>query len=237
MEDAFSAIPFLLELPVPQFPSHQSEIYPARMGGDSAKPEHSGSADAGLGALAAAAAAAAASEGPNGGSSTGEAQQEAETPQAPYLETLHFFGVFDGHGGADAAVHCAQTLHQRIVEAVTSCGTGQDVLPPSSTEGPAANADAAPVPADSKAQDVPAQQPASPPTAGEPSSLSEHDAIIQASLAEHEESAEPQVRSSLSFLQHTEVQGPAQQLQALPAPLHCPTVQVSTLTSAEAVAA
>lgn len=38
----------------------------------------------------------------------------------PYLETLHFFGVFDGHGGADAAAYCAQTLHQRIVEAVTA---------------------------------------------------------------------------------------------------------------------
>ena len=36
-----------------------------------------------------------------------------------YLETLHFFGVFDGHGGAEAALHCAQTLHQRIVEAIS----------------------------------------------------------------------------------------------------------------------
>ena len=37
-----------------------------------------------------------------------------------YLETLHFFGVFDGHGGAEAALHCAQTLHQRIAEALAA---------------------------------------------------------------------------------------------------------------------
>jgi protein phosphatase 2C len=36
------------------------------------------------------------------------------------LETLHFFGVFDGHGGAEAALHCAQTLHQRIAEALAA---------------------------------------------------------------------------------------------------------------------
>ena len=27
---------------------------------------------------------------------------------------------FDGHGGAEGALHCAQTLHQRIVEAVAA---------------------------------------------------------------------------------------------------------------------
>ena len=36
------------------------------------------------------------------------------------METLHFFGVFDGHGGAEAALHCAQTLHQRIAEALSA---------------------------------------------------------------------------------------------------------------------
>jgi protein phosphatase 2C len=36
------------------------------------------------------------------------------------METLHFFGVFDGHGGAEAALHCAQTLHQRIAEALAA---------------------------------------------------------------------------------------------------------------------
>lgn len=40
--------------------------------------------------------------------------------QNQYMETLHFFGVFDGHGGAEAALHCAQTLHQRIAEALSA---------------------------------------------------------------------------------------------------------------------
>ena len=56
-----------------------------------------------------------------------------------YLETLHFFGVFDGHGGAEAALHCAQTLHQRIAEALAATiegedgaqEEGEDPLPPS----------------------------------------------------------------------------------------------------------
>ena len=43
-----------------------------------------------------------------------------ETAEQSYLETLHFFGVFDGHGGAEAALHCAQTLHQRIAEALAA---------------------------------------------------------------------------------------------------------------------
>jgi hypothetical protein len=61
-------------------------------------------------------------------------------PPPPYMETLHFFGVFDGHGGAEAALHCAQTLHKRIAEALsaatTSVGAGE--------AAPAAPAAAAP---------------------------------------------------------------------------------------------
>jgi hypothetical protein len=30
----------------------------------------------------------------------------------PGMDALHYFGVFDGHGGADAARHCAQRMHQ-----------------------------------------------------------------------------------------------------------------------------
>jgi protein phosphatase 2C len=39
---------------------------------------------------------------------------------AAAVETLHFFGVFDGHGGADAAIHCAKTLHERVREVLSS---------------------------------------------------------------------------------------------------------------------
>ena len=54
------------------------------------------------------------------------------------METLHFFGVFDGHGGAEAALHCAQTLHQRIAEALSAATTG-----PSSGSGSGGSDDAA----------------------------------------------------------------------------------------------
>ena len=187
MEDAFSAIPFLLEVPVPQFASAQSEIYPARMGPDSAKSEQTGSADVGLGALAAATAAAAAEN------STGQAAQESQESQAgqqaPYLETLHFFGVFDGHGGADAAVHCAQTLHQRIVEAVTTGSCAPDTGSADSAQGPAA--DPASPKQEGQAEATAPQAAAKAdkgvaPTAREPMTASESDAIIQDSLAEHE---------------------------------------------------
>ena len=35
------------------------------------------------------------------------------------VDTLHFFGVYDGHGGAQAANHCAARLHQHLSEALT----------------------------------------------------------------------------------------------------------------------
>ena len=33
-------------------------------------------------------------------------------------ESLHLFGVFDGHGGADAAHHCKDTMHENIREVI-----------------------------------------------------------------------------------------------------------------------
>lgn len=30
----------------------------------------------------------------------------------PGMDALHYFGVFDGHGGVDAARHCAHRMHQ-----------------------------------------------------------------------------------------------------------------------------
>ena len=35
-------------------------------------------------------------------------------------EKIHFFGVFDGHGGAAAAHHCKEIMHERLKEALTS---------------------------------------------------------------------------------------------------------------------
>jgi hypothetical protein len=55
--------------------------------------EQGAAADAGLGA---------AGEGSSGGGLV----------PLPGMDALHYFGVFDGHGGADAARYCAQHMHQ-----------------------------------------------------------------------------------------------------------------------------
>ena len=105
MEDAYTAIPFLLEVPVPADQLCISELIPPRIATHvrtaSNTPERDGS---------------------------DSHPDTVLTPQASapsmhhnqYMETLHFFGVFDGHGGAEAALHCAQTLHQRIAEALSA---------------------------------------------------------------------------------------------------------------------
>lgn len=38
----------------------------------------------------------------------------------PGMDALHYFGVFDGHGGADAARHCAQRMHQTVCSTILS---------------------------------------------------------------------------------------------------------------------
>lgn len=108
MEDAYTAIPFLLEVPIPAGQLGVNELIPPRIA------THVKTA---------------AAVGPDNDSSqashstSGDAAGLCHTPQGPYspfMETLHFFGVFDGHGGAEAALHCAQTLHQRIAEALSA---------------------------------------------------------------------------------------------------------------------
>ena len=45
---------------------------------------------------------------------------EASAKPKKVLEQIHFFGVFDGHGGANAAHHCQETMHERLKEAIVS---------------------------------------------------------------------------------------------------------------------
>jgi hypothetical protein len=98
MEDAYKAVPFLMDVVVPGF---FSDILPPRLA-DHVK-NHVKSA----------------SNSPDSGSGS-DNDENPGRHLAPYTETLHFFGVFDGHGGAEAALHCAQTLHQRIREALVA---------------------------------------------------------------------------------------------------------------------
>eukprot|EP00878_Enallax_costatus_P000692 GHUV01000801.1.p1 GENE.GHUV01000801.1~~GHUV01000801.1.p1 ORF type:complete len:940 (+),score=301.24 GHUV01000801.1:405-3224(+) len=39
------------------------------------------------------------------------------------VEKLHFFGVYDGHGGIEASQHCAQRLHYHLTKAVADLAT------------------------------------------------------------------------------------------------------------------
>ena len=106
MEDAYTAIPFLLEVPIPAGQLGVNELIPPRIAthvksASSLTSEQEGSET----------------------HSIGDASGTPVSPQgaySPFMETLHFFGVFDGHGGAEAALHCAQTLHQRIAEALSA---------------------------------------------------------------------------------------------------------------------
>lgn len=102
MEDAYTAIPFLLDVPVPADQLCISELIPPRIATHVRTASNATDHDV-----------------PDLHHDTPQASSPS-THHSQYMETLHFFGVFDGHGGAEAALHCAQTLHQRIAEALSA---------------------------------------------------------------------------------------------------------------------
>ena len=117
MEDAYTAYPFLVKVPVPPEDCPVTERLPPRIAtqhreADVTPPgSESGASDADEASLRARRASS------NTASTTaGLGGNSAESR----VEALHFFGVFDGHGGAEAAAHCAQTLHQRIADALSA---------------------------------------------------------------------------------------------------------------------
>jgi serine/threonine protein phosphatase PrpC len=144
MEDAFKAVPNLLQVPLHR---EVDESIPPRLA-PQLRTNSSSSRGSAETAAAAAAAAAGVAQQTSGAPSGSENQQTASTttggsalttqtapgglticpPDESSVEVLHFFGVFDGHGGADAAMHCAKTLHERVkqvLSAVTSpCTAG-----------------------------------------------------------------------------------------------------------------
>lgn len=96
MEDTFVAIPHLLDI---AFADSMNEIIPPRIQ-DQLKTVRDGANGAGDLHL--------------GGLSRGKIANES----------LHFFGVFDGHGGADAADHCKDTMHERLKEVILASELG-----------------------------------------------------------------------------------------------------------------
>ncbi len=93
MEDAYKAVPFLLEVPIEH--TDAEEKVPPRVA------VHLQNANQ-----------APAQSAPPSGASAANANVQA------YRETFHFFGVFDGHGGDAAAQYCSTILHERIAEAL-----------------------------------------------------------------------------------------------------------------------
>jgi hypothetical protein len=48
-------------------------------------------------------------------------------------DALHFFGVYDGHGGAEAAKHCAGRMHHHLAEVRWGRGRGRPPASPSAS--------------------------------------------------------------------------------------------------------
>jgi protein phosphatase 2C len=129
MEDACVAVPYLVELPCGA--GIMDELLPPRI----APQLRSGSTTSG--SIASDQTGVVGSSGSAGGSAPQQQQQasafamalDAATARsssgaaAMGTETLHFFGVFDGHGGADAALHCAKSLHERVREVLSVTAT------------------------------------------------------------------------------------------------------------------
>ena len=110
MEDAYTAVPFLLEVPRQ---TQLEEIVPPRINAHVRSvsgvlpDQHSRDNHSRLTSLPAYLSGNRAREG------------LLEEATAPEMDALHFFGVFDGHGGSEAALHCARTLHERLSEALS----------------------------------------------------------------------------------------------------------------------
>lgn len=132
MEDAYTAVPFLLEVPISSS-AHQPELLPVRIAGQvrsasgclpddlpSSLPRHANSLPVQLPVRS--------STEVHADGAPPPAERSASASQQPpqMMSALHFFGVFDGHGGAEAALLCARTLHERLAEALAPSGTPPD---------------------------------------------------------------------------------------------------------------
>jgi len=124
MEDAYTAVPFLLEVPRQ---AQLEEIVPPRINAhvrsisgvlpDQHSRDHDRSRLTSLPAYL------------SGNGARGSLMNDASAPE---MDALHFFGVFDGHGGSEAALHCARTLHERLSEALSGAARPQRQQRPTS---------------------------------------------------------------------------------------------------------
>lgn len=113
MEDACVAMPYLAEVPVLE--TGLAELLPPRLAPQLRNSR--GPADANN----------TAAEARSSLCRYGSRLHDGEAVAAgESVETLHFFGVFDGHGGADAALHCARTLHERVRQVLVAWSSAEE---------------------------------------------------------------------------------------------------------------
>ena len=109
MEDAFFCSTNFIAVPSSSN-EHNEEKLPARIAMQLRRTSNPGSeADAALSPLMS----------PSGRSLPDPHTLGSDATEEP-LESLHFFAVYDGHGGAQAANHCAARLHQHLSEALAN---------------------------------------------------------------------------------------------------------------------
>jgi hypothetical protein len=127
MEDTYALCPNICELPMPpMIAAGFADKLPQRIAVQLANGEPSaepGDADAAAAAAAGAAACApdaAARDGGGGSGTTFGSSVEAGAA----IDKLHFFGVYDGHGGIQASQHCAARLHHHLSACLREMATG-----------------------------------------------------------------------------------------------------------------
>lgn len=125
MEDAFAVQPDLLSVPLTQQLQQSPDLLPLRI---AAKYKESGveaCCDC------------------SNASSSSSSSSSSSTSSMSCTETFHFFGVYDGHGGAQAANHCAHRLHQHLSDVLSAIlPAGGDSQPGGLPEGSGSYPDA-----------------------------------------------------------------------------------------------
>lgn len=107
MEDTYALCPNICELPMPHMAAGIADKLPQRIAVQLANREPSADEPAGP-------AAANNGLGARDGNGNGSGSTVNSSADGAALEKLHFFGVYDGHGGIQASQHCAARLHHHL---------------------------------------------------------------------------------------------------------------------------
>jgi hypothetical protein len=119
MEDTYALCPNICELPMPPMAVDFADKLPQRIAVQLAHGEPSTEdCDAASPAGTSAGPAPGGRDGGGGGSGGSGSTFGSSVDGVCALEKLHFFGVYDGHGGIQASQHCAARLHHHLSAAL-----------------------------------------------------------------------------------------------------------------------